>query len=77
MTRAKALRMFDLEGGASAEEVHSAYRRLAKARHPDRFAALGPAAQATATAAFKRVQEAYEILSAAPAPATAPAGTAR
>jgi DnaJ-domain-containing protein 1 len=76
MTRDKALHMFGLEEGASAEEVHSAYRRLAKARHPDRFAGLGPAAQATATAAFKRVQEAYETLSASPTPATA-AGTAR
>jgi DnaJ like chaperone protein len=79
MTRVKALRLFDLTEGASAEEVHSAYRRLAKARHPDRFAALGPAAQATATAAFKRVQEAYEILSSPPSPfpRPAPAGVTR
>ena len=73
MTRAKALRMFGLEEGASPDEVHAAYRRLAKARHPDRFARLGPAAQATATAAFKRVHDAYAILSAPPA-ATAGAG---
>ena len=69
MTRTKALRMFGLEEGASHDEVHAAYRRLAKARHPDRFARLGPAAQATATAAFKRVHDAYAILSEPPAAA--------
>jgi DnaJ like chaperone protein len=72
MTRATALRMFGLAEGATEDVIHSAYRRLAKARHPDRFARLGPAAQATATIAFQRIQQAYEILSAA-----APAGAAR
>jgi len=64
MTREVALRMFGLDQGASGEQVHSAYRRLAKARHPDRFVTLGPAAQSTAAVAFRRVQEAYELLSA-------------
>ena len=73
MTRAKALRMFGLEEGASPDDVHAAYRRLAKARHPDRFARLGPAAQATATAAVKRVQDAYAMLSAPPVAAAGPA----
>ena len=63
MTREKALRMFGVDEGASQDEIHKAYRRLAKARHPDRYARLGPAAQATATAAFTRVQEAYSLLS--------------
>ena len=65
MTRAQALRLLALPEDASREQIHSAYRRMAKARHPDRFARLGPAAQATATAAFKLVHEAYEVLSAA------------
>jgi uncharacterized tellurite resistance protein B-like protein len=65
MTRAQALHLLALNEGASAEEIHSAYRRMAKARHPDRFARLGPAAQATATAAFVLVNEAYEVLSVA------------
>ena len=64
MTRATALRMFGLEEGASKDAVHAVYRRLAKARHPDRYARLGPAAQATATAAFTRLQAAYALLSA-------------
>ena len=67
MTRRRALRLFGLDEGASSDAIHSAYRRLAKARHPDRFARLGAAAQATATVAFRRVQEAYELLSSTPA----------
>jgi DnaJ-domain-containing protein 1 len=63
MRRAAALRLLGLEEGASADAVHSAYRQLAKARHPDRYARLGPAAQATAAAAFQRVQAAYAVLS--------------
>ena len=63
MTRARALLMFGLDEGASRDAIHSAYRRLAKARHPDRFARLGPAAQAAASAAFVTVQEAYTLLS--------------
>jgi DnaJ like chaperone protein len=67
MTRDRALRMFGLSEGASVDEIRAAYRRLAKARHPDRFARLGPAAQATATAAFRRLQEAHVLLSGPPA----------
>jgi DnaJ like chaperone protein len=63
MTRAAALQMFGLDQGASADAIHAAHRRLAKARHPDRYARLGPAAQAAAAAAFQRVQEAYAVLS--------------
>ena len=63
INRAVALRMFGLEEGASRDAIQSAYRRLAKARHPDRYARLGPAAQATAEAAFRRVKEAYTVLS--------------
>ena len=63
MTRAVALRVLGLDEPASLEQVHRAYRRLARFRHPDRFAKLGPAAIAAATAAFERVREAYEVLS--------------
>ena len=64
MTREAALRMFGLDEAASKDLVHTVYRRLAKSRHPDRYARLGPAAQAAATAAFTRLQEAYALLSA-------------
>jgi DnaJ-domain-containing protein 1 len=63
MTRAVALRVLGLEMDASRDSVHKAYRRLAKTRHPDRFAKLGPAAVATATEAFRRLHEAYQLLS--------------
>jgi len=65
MTRQQALRILALSEGASRDEVQSAYRRMAKARHPDRFAQLGPAAQAAASAAFQLVHGAYKVLNAA------------
>lgn len=37
-TREQALRAFGLSPGASAEEIKGAYRRLANANHPDKFA---------------------------------------
>lgn len=63
MTRATALSVMGLEEGASKQQIHAAYRRLAKARHPDRFAPLGPAAVTMAGEAFKRLHEAYGVLS--------------
>ena len=63
MNRETALRIFGVRDGASQAEIHDVYRRLAKARHPDRYARLGPAAQATATAAFTRLRAAYDLLS--------------
>ena len=64
MTRAVALRVLGLDENASLDAIHGAYRRMAKFRHPDRFVKLGPTAVAAATAAFERVKEAYELLSA-------------
>jgi uncharacterized tellurite resistance protein B-like protein len=66
MTRHIALNVMGLEEGATREKIHAAYRRLAKARHPDRFAPLGAAAVTTATEAFKRLHEAYAVLSGDP-----------
>ena len=43
-----------LASGASAEEIHSAYRRLAKEYHPDHYSGgSGP---------FRQIQEAYSVL---------------
>src|SRR5256885_2216700 len=58
--RARALAILGLSEGASADDVRSAYRLLAKVRHPDRFAQLGPSAVAAATESFKVLQGAYE-----------------
>ena len=63
MTRQTALRVLGLEESATPENIHAAYRRLAKTRHPDRFSPLGPAAVATASEAFKRLHDAYAVLS--------------
>jgi len=63
MTRPQALRLLGLEDPVTVDEAHDAYRRLAKIHHPDRFAPLGSAAVATATVAFERLSEAYQVLS--------------
>ena len=53
----RALGMLDLESDASFAEIKAAWRRLAKANHPD--AAPG---DADAAVRFQAVQAAYEIL---------------
>jgi DnaJ-domain-containing protein 1 len=63
MTRITAFRVLGLDDGANTDSVHKAYRHLAKVRHPDRFSPLGPAAVASAAEAFKRLHEAYAVLS--------------
>ena len=60
--RIKALATLGLEEDATADEIKSAYLRLAKVHHPDRFASLGPEAVEAATATFRRIQAAYEFL---------------
>jgi hypothetical protein len=62
MTRVKAMAILGLSQGATAEMVKSAFRRLAKARHPDRFVKLGPSAVAAATESFKELEGAYAML---------------
>jgi DnaJ-domain-containing protein 1 len=69
MGRTAALRMLGLDSGATTDAVHKAYRQLARSRHPDRFAKLGPAAVATAAEAFNRIHEAYHVLTSSPTPA--------
>lgn len=63
-SRAAALRILGLEAGATAADIKAAYRRLAQANHPDRFASLGEESVAAATQTFQRIQQAYEELSA-------------
>src|SRR3954469_19595907 len=53
----RALEMLEVEPDAGFDEIKAAYRRLAKANHPD--AAPGDAEAATR---FQAVQAAYEVL---------------
>lgn len=57
-----ALAALGLESGASKEEIKTAYRRLAKIHHPDRYHSLGEEAVAAANITFTRIQKAYEHL---------------
>jgi DnaJ like chaperone protein len=51
-----------LPAEATNEEIKSAYRRLAREHHPDRFAHLGGSALEAASVRFRAVHEAYEEL---------------
>ena len=58
MHRKEALKVLELGGGASEEEIKAAYRRLAKKYHPD----LNRENKKYAEEAFKKIQQAYETL---------------
>jgi len=49
--------------GASADEIKSAYRTMAKRYHPDLFATAGESKKAETEKKFKEVQHAYDVLS--------------
>lgn len=48
--------------GASRQEIHEAYRKLAQQYHPDKVSHLGPEIQETAKRKFIEIQAAYEQL---------------
>ncbi len=60
LRRLRDLAMLGLEDSASHEEIRTAYRRLAKVHHPDRFHGDGDEAIAAARETFARIQQAYE-----------------
>lgn len=51
-----------LSAGASTQEIHEAYRRLAHRYHPDKVSHLGEEFQELARQRFLEIQEAYEAL---------------
>jgi DnaJ like chaperone protein len=61
--RIKDLAFLGLEEDASEHDIRSAYLRMCKVHHPDRYSSLGEEAVAAAEIAFMRVKSAYERLS--------------
>ena len=53
--------LLNVDTTSSQEEVRSAYRRLCRIYHPDRY--QDPQKQQTASNFFRRIQEAYRVLS--------------
>lgn len=51
-----------LSPGASSQEIHEAYRKLAHQYHPDKVSHLGAEFQELARQRFIEIQEAYETL---------------
>jgi hypothetical protein len=51
-----------LSPGASKQEIHDAYRRLAHKYHPDKVSHLGEDFQELARQRFLEIQQAYEML---------------
>lgn len=58
----EALAVLGLVGQPTEDEIKSAYRRLTKVHHPDRFHGLDQEAVQHATRAFQRIRSAYEVL---------------
>lgn len=61
MNRNEALNILGLEDDASADDIKVAYRETVQILHPDKFAG-NEKLQTRATEQFKRLQEAYELL---------------
>lgn len=57
-----ALKILGLNLNASSEELKSAYRKLVKIHHPDRFSNESKEQQVLAHEKFIKIQEAYEYL---------------
>jgi uncharacterized membrane protein YkvA (DUF1232 family) len=51
-----------IKPGASMEEIHTAYRKVAQAYHPDKVSHLGKEFQELAQKKFIKINEAYEKL---------------
>lgn len=62
MNRTEALHILGLEDNATADDIKVAYRETVQILHPDKFAG-NEKLQSRATEQFKRLQEAYELLS--------------
>ena len=62
MNRTEALHILGLDDGATADDIKIAYRETVQILHPDKFTG-NEKLQNRATEQFKRLQEAYDLLS--------------
>jgi DnaJ like chaperone protein len=60
--RKKALEILGLPESATDSEIKKAYRKLAKAHHPDKFMNASKEDRTKAAATFREIREAYETL---------------
>ena len=58
----ECLGVLGLKGGASADDVRSAYRSLAKEFHPDKLAGMSDGIKNLAKEKFQMIQDSYEYL---------------
>ena len=56
-------KVLGIQKGATADEIKSAYRSLAKKHHPDVFATKSESEKKAAEQQFKDIQHAYDVLS--------------
>lgn len=61
-SKAWAMRVLELENGASQDDIKRTYRRMAMKYHPDKVSVLGDEERKKAEDKFKEVKKAYEIL---------------
>jgi DnaJ like chaperone protein len=57
-----AYKVLGLDNTASDEDIKKAYRKMAVAHHPDKYATMGEEHQKAAKEKFQKIQEAYEIV---------------
>ncbi|GLH69376.1 hypothetical protein GETHPA_09090 [Geothrix rubra] len=62
MVRLKALAMLGLDEEATPGEIRRAYLRLSRVHHPDHYLPQGAQAVQEADRAFRRIKDAYELL---------------
>lgn len=57
-----AYKALGVDKSSSDEDIKKAYRKMAVAHHPDKYATMGEEHQKAAKEKFQKIQEAYEII---------------
>jgi DnaJ-domain-containing protein 1 len=63
LVRLRQLAFLGLDEHATKRDIKSAYKRLSRIHHPDRFSGMSGDASEQAAESFRRIREAYEFLS--------------